>query len=123
MLTITCSQFSNMLVLVAVARSWLAVMVDTERLKRLMERTIALHDKLAPLAPIFRINRKILHAAANDLYAPEIQAQRGHAAWQASPGSVHGSHQSMSPASAGTPRPYGPPPPTSAHSSFSSVRY
>ncbi|KIW05632.1 uncharacterized protein PV09_03503 [Verruconis gallopava] len=116
------AQFSNMLVLVAVTRSWLAVMVDTNRLKQLMERTIALHDKLSPLAPIFRINRKILAAARDDLRNAELMKQRGYAAWQTSPGSVHGSHPSMSPGSAGTPRPpYAQPPSNSTHTSFSSV--
>jgi len=117
------AQFSNMLVLCAVTRSWLAFMVDKDKLKHLMERTIVLHDRLAPLAPIFRTNRRVLQEAAKELFGQQPVTHRGgQITWQ-SPNSFPGSHShhSMSPASAGTPRPpHQQPPPTSAHSSFSS---
>jgi hypothetical protein len=118
------SQFSNMLVLVAVCKSWLAPLVRKDIVIELMERTIVLHQKLRPLAPVFQTNLRILQYANEELLVSSNMDGKPHVAyarWQESPVSMHGSHGSQGSMNspAGTPRGYATPGPISAHSSFS----
>ncbi|QDS71865.1 hypothetical protein FKW77_010054 [Venturia effusa] len=124
------AQFSNMLVLTAVYKSWLHPLVDVKQLRQHMDRTIKLHRYLCPLAPIFRINLKVLLCANTALGGqpgpdPQTHQDLMSMRWaQESPHSMHGSQSSMpSPVSH---TPVGNPPygqhrgPNSAHTSFGS---
>ncbi|TLD18344.1 hypothetical protein E2P81_ATG12139 [Venturia nashicola] len=124
------AQFSNMLVLTAVYKSWLHPLVDVKQLRKHMDRTIRLHRYLCPLAPIFRINLKVLLNASVALAGdpgpdPRFEQEQLSTRWaQGSPHSMHGSQSSMQSPLSHTP--VGNPPYNhhrginSAHASFGS---
>lgn len=119
-----------MLVLTAVYKSWLHPLVDVKQLRQHMDRTIRLHRYLCPLAPIFRINLKVLLNASLALAGdpgPDARFQQEQLTmrWaQGSPHSMQSSQSSMQSPVSHTP--VGNPPyshhrgPNSAHNSFGS---
>ena len=67
------SQFSNMLVLAATYKSWLRDLVDYQTFWELMKRTIILLGRLAPLSPVFQINKSVLEKIAEELQLHDEQ--------------------------------------------------
>src|SRR5215469_1216575 len=67
------SQFSNMLVLAATYKSWLRDLVDNQTFWELMKRTLVLLSRLAPLSPVFQINKSVLEKIAEELQLQDEQ--------------------------------------------------
>jgi hypothetical protein len=62
-----------MLVLSATYKSWLRDLVDHQTFWELMKRTIALLGRLAPLSPVFQINKNVLEKIAEELQLHDEQ--------------------------------------------------
>lgn len=62
-----------MLVLSATYKSWLRDLVDYQTFWELMKRTIALLGRLAPLSPVFQINKSVLEKITEELQLHDEQ--------------------------------------------------
>jgi len=62
-----------MLVLSATYKSWLRDLVDYHTFWDLMKRTVALLGRLAPLSPVFQINKSVLEKIAEELQLHDEQ--------------------------------------------------
>ena len=62
-----------MLVLAATYKSWLRDLVDNQTFWELMKRTLVLLGRLAPLSPVFQINKIVLEKIAEELQLHDEQ--------------------------------------------------